>query len=172
MERIAIVGCSGSGKSTLARALGARLGAPVIHLDALHWMAGWVESDAADFKARVDEAVGAPRWVCDGGFTSASALRFQRADTILWLDPPRLTCLWRALRRVATGYGRVRPDMAPGCPERFDLGFLLYIWRWNRDTRPKMDAAIAAHGAHARLVRLTTDREVAAWLEGVVSPPD
>jgi adenylate kinase family enzyme len=36
MKRIVILGPAGSGKSTLARSVGERLGAPVVHLDALY----------------------------------------------------------------------------------------------------------------------------------------
>jgi adenylate kinase family enzyme len=164
MVRIAVVGCSGGGKSTLACALGRRLGLPVVHLDTLFWKPGWVESDLAPFRAAVDEAAGGERWVMDGNFTSASPLRFARADAIVWVDQPRLLCLWRAVWRSVTAFGRVRADLAPGCPEKLDLAFYRYIWTWNRATRPKMDAAIATHGARARLVRLRNDREIAAFL--------
>ena len=39
--RIAVIGYSGAGKSTLARALGARYGVPVLHMDRVHWAPGW-----------------------------------------------------------------------------------------------------------------------------------
>jgi len=101
MQRIAIVGCSGGGKSTLARELGAALKLPVIHLDALFWKPGWVEGDANEFREAVEAAVAADRWICEGNFIRASGLRFQRADTIIWLELPRLVCLWRAFVRLA-----------------------------------------------------------------------
>lgn len=41
--RIAVIGYSGSGKSTLAARLGAAYGVPVLHLDSVHWLPGWVE---------------------------------------------------------------------------------------------------------------------------------
>jgi adenylate kinase family enzyme len=165
MDRIAIVGCSGGGKSTLARALGVRLGLPVVHLDTLFWKPGWVESDLASFRSAVDAAACGERWVMDGNFTSASRLRFQRADTIVWVDQPRLVCLWRAVWRAVTAFGRVRADLAPGCPERIDLAFYRYIWSWERVTRPKMEQAIAVHGAGARLVWLTNDSQIAAFVD-------
>jgi adenylate kinase family enzyme len=165
MDRIAIVGCSGGGKSTLARALGARLGLPVVHLDTLFWRPGWVESDLASFRSAVDAAASGERWVMDGNFTSASHLRFQRADTIVWVDQPSPVCLWRAVWRAVTAFGRVRADLAPGCPERIDLAFYRYIWTWQRVTRPKMEQAIAVHGARAHLIGLRGDRQMAAFAD-------
>jgi adenylate kinase family enzyme len=166
MQRIAIVGCSGGGKSTLARALGERLGLTAVHLDTLFWKPGWVESAPAPFRAAVDQAASGERWVMDGNFTGASPLRFARADTIVCLDQPRLVCLWRALWRAVSAFGRVRADLAPGCPEpRIDLAFYRYIWTWERVTRPKVERAIAAHGAGARLIRLRGDREIAAFAD-------
>jgi adenylate kinase family enzyme len=167
MDRIAIVGCSGGGKSTLARALGERLGLPVIHLDNLFWKPGWTESRLEDFRPKVEVVAGEPRWIIEGNFTSASALRFHRADTVIWIDLPIWLCLWRAFARMLFNFGRTRPDLSPGCPERFDIAFYAYIWNWNRVTRPKMAGALAELAPAARLVRLTSDRQKAAFLVGL-----
>jgi nucleotidyltransferase substrate binding protein (TIGR01987 family) len=164
MNRIAIIGCSGAGKSTLARAVGARLGLPVVHLDALFWKPGWVESDQESFRAAVDQALAGQRWVSDGNFTSVADIRFSRADTIVWIDPPITLCLWRAIRRAVTDFGRTRADLAPGCLEKIDFAFYGYILGWNRVTRPRVHGAIDAFGSHASLVMLRSDREVAAWM--------
>jgi len=167
MKRIAIVGCSGGGKSTLASALGRRLDLPVIHLDVLYWRPGWVESEPAEFRARVAEALRAEAWITDGNFSAVADIRFVASDTIIWVDQPRLRCIAGALRRVIRWFGRSRPDLAPGCPEKFDLEFLRYIWTWDRVTRPRIEAAIVAHGAHAPLIRLKSDRDIAAFLAGL-----
>jgi adenylate kinase family enzyme len=167
MQRIAIVGCSGGGKSTLARALGERLSLPVINLDTLFWKPGWVESPLEEFRPRVDAAAGEDRWIIEGTFTSASALRFARADTVIWLELPILLCLWRAVRRSLLSYGRTRADLAPGCPEKFDLAFYRYIWTWNREIRPKLARALTEHAPRATIVRLASDAATARFLAGL-----
>ena len=43
MKRVMIVGQPGAGKSTIARQIGQRTGLPVVHIDKIHWMPGWVE---------------------------------------------------------------------------------------------------------------------------------
>ncbi|MBL8554273.1 MAG: hypothetical protein JNL41_08345 [Phenylobacterium sp.] len=164
MRRILIVGNSGGGKSTLARRLGEKLGLPVVHLDVLFWKPGWVESDRDEYRAKVVAALAAPDWICDGNFTSTFGLRMSLSDTIIWIDRPRWLCLFRAIRRAVTYRRGGRPDMAEGCDEKIDFDFYGFILTYDRKVRPKLEAALAEHGGHARLVRLTTDRETAAFL--------
>ncbi|HEY2177059.1 MAG TPA: hypothetical protein VGH15_00630 [Caulobacteraceae bacterium] len=167
MRRIAIVGCSGGGKSTLARQVGARLGLPVIHMDTLFWKPGWVESDHDTFRAQVDAAAAGEQWVMEGGFITHSTARFARADTVIVIELPIWLCLWRAIVRMLVNFGRIRADLAPGCPERFDLPFYRYIWDYNRKTQPRMAAALAQYAPHVRLVRLASDKAKRTFLAGL-----
>lgn len=69
--RIAIIGYSGSGKSTLAAQLGQKLQVPVLHLDSVHWLPGWVERPREEEKqivrAFLDEH---DAWVIDGNYSA------------------------------------------------------------------------------------------------------
>ncbi len=165
MDRIAVIGCSGGGKSTLARQLGARLALPVVHLDVLFWLPGWKESDNDGFHAKLAGALAGGRWISDGNFSRQGDLHFAGAELIVWVDQPRWLCLRRALARAIMERGHNRADMADGCDEKIDLPFLIYIWNWNRLTRPRIEAAIANHAPTTPMVRLTSDRAIAAWLE-------
>ena len=135
MERILIIGCGGAGKSTLARQLGEKTGLPVVHLDQLFWHPGWVESTKDEIDAKIMEELGKPRWIMDGNYNRTLPLRFQSCDTVIYLDFCRFACLFGVLKRVLTTYGTVRPDMAEGCPERFDLDFLKWVWNFNKSKR-------------------------------------
>jgi adenylate kinase family enzyme len=164
MRRVLIIGNSGGGKSTLARRLGDKLGLPVIHLDVLFWKPGWVESDDEEFRSRIAAALAAPAWVCDGNFGGSWDLRMPLADTIVWIDQPAWLCLIRAVGRVFEYRDGTRPDMAEGCREKIDFKFYHFILTYDRKVRPKLEAALAHHGAHARILRLTSDREVEAFV--------
>jgi len=128
--KIAILGTSGSGKSTLAKRLGERYGLPVLHMDTVHFLPGWVERPFAEEEAIVrqflDENAGG--WVIDGNYTKTCyARRLEEADKIivLWFSP--LVCLWRAVRRWQQNKGRVRESSAPGCEEKIDAEFVRWI---------------------------------------------
>jgi adenylate kinase family enzyme len=139
MQRILVMGSSGSGKSTFARRLSEITGIPMVSLDALYWKPGWVPSDAAEFGQRVTEAAGQSRWIFDGNYTSHGGdLRRKVADGVIWFDLPRRTCMVGILTRIARSYGRVRPEMADGCPERFDAEFFKYVWTYRQRQRPKL----------------------------------
>lgn len=138
MRRILVMGPPGSGKSTLARRLGAERGLPVFHLDQAFWQPGWIETPAGDFRAEVARIAALPAWVIDGNYTASTLEpRFSAADTMVYLDVPSWLCVLRILWRIASSYGRVRADSAPGCPERLDWGFVRYAWEWNRVRRQR-----------------------------------
>jgi adenylate kinase family enzyme len=61
--------------------------------------------------------------------------RVARCDTIIYLDFSRFACLRGVLKRVLTTYGKVRPDMGDGCPERFDWEFMKWVWNFNKNKR-------------------------------------
>lgn len=165
MQRVLVIGISGAGKSTFSRVLAARTGLPLIHLDKEFWQPGWMETPRPEWRVRVAELTAGERWVMDGNYAGSLGLRLPRADTVMWFDYPTLRCLRRAIWRVATGYGRVRPDLAEGCPERFDLEFLRYIWNFNATERPKIGAALEQFGEHITPVLFRRDGEVTRFLK-------
>ena len=164
MQRILIIGGPGGGKSTLTRALSQKLDFPVTHLDQIWWTPGWINRDLEDYRARVTAIVNQGRWIIDGNYSNSFDLRMPRADTIVWVDQPRRICMRRILWRALSQLGRTRADVAPGCPERFDLEFFLYVWNFNHDSRPKIIEGLAEHGDHAKLVYLKSDQEIARFI--------
>lgn len=165
-QRVVVIGPSGSGKSTFARKLGLRTGLPVTHIDQLFWQPGWVPTPNDGYLQRLTEVVERDRWIIEGVNASTLDLRLPRTDLLIWLDRSRVACLWRVARRIAANYGRVRPDMAPGCREQLpDLAFLAYIWRFNVDQAPRIEMAIRQHGMSGRTVRLRSDRETQVYLD-------
>ncbi len=130
MQRVAIIGSCGAGKSTLARSLGEKLSLPIIHLDAYYWRSRWQEIDSAKWLKIQQELVEGDRWIIDGNYGNTMDVRFAVADTIIWLDFNRYLCLWRVFQRYLQYAGKIRPDMAAGCPERLNWEFLQYVWNF------------------------------------------
>lgn len=144
MERIMIIGCGGSGKSTLAKQLGEKLKLPVVHLDQLYWKENWQHISDEEMDRLVAEAVNQPKWIIDGNYNRMIFKRLGYCDTVIYLDYSRFTCLRGVFKRIITTYGRVRSDMGAGCPERFDLEFLKWVWNFNKNHRKKYHDMLAA----------------------------
>lgn len=161
------MGSGGAGKTTFAKELGRRTGLPVIHLDHLYWRPGWMETPKDVWRERQSEHLSGEQWIVDGNYAATYDLRFLRADTIIVLAPSRWRCTFRALCRSLTNRGRA--ILSPGCPERFDLEFLLWVWRYPRQTRPLLDAALQQLRGDTRLVELETSSQVRTFLQSTTS---
>lgn len=165
MKKILVVGSGGSGKSTFSAALGKQLDIPVIHMDALYWQPGWVEPPKPDWQARVEVLCQHEQWIMDGNYSGTLAPRLVACDTVIFLDMPRLLCLWRVLGRGIRYFGVTRPDMAEGCPEKMpDPTFLRWIWNYPERSLPKVLALIDQHAAGKRIIRLRSAAAVRGFL--------
>jgi adenylate kinase family enzyme len=146
VQRVVVLGPGGAGKSELAAELGRRTGLPVVHLDPLFWAAEWKPAPRDDAVRKLETAVAGDRWILDGNFLEHDG-RFARADTVVFLDLPRATCIWRVFKRLVRDRQRRRPDLPEGAREGFDPSLLRWIWRYPRTDRPRVLELLA------RLVR-------------------
>jgi len=110
---------------------------------------------APSARGRSDET---SRGIIDGNYGGTFDVRFSRADTVIVLAPGRWRCLARVLRRALRNWGRA--VQAEGCPERLDIEFLWWVWRFPIDTRPRLDAALTPHRDRLRVVELTSPTQV------------
>ncbi len=106
----------------------------------------------------------AEKWIIDGNYGGTMALRLERADTVLFLDAPRWTCLYRVLKRIILNLGRVRPDSAPACPERFSWEFIKYVYRFQDAKRPALITHMKTLAADKEVFILRSDGEIRAFL--------
>lgn len=166
MERIMIIGCPGSGKSRLALELREKLGIPVVHLDQLWHKQGWSHITREDFDSRLAMAMNMDRWIIDGNYSRTIPQRLAQCDTIIYLDYDRWECLLGVFQRIFQYRGKVRPDMADGCPERFDWEFIKFVWNFNKNNRV-MNYTYLAQAKHAEQIVLKNRREVKAFLNGL-----
>jgi adenylate kinase family enzyme len=166
MERILVIGCGGAGKSTLARQLGEKLNLPVVHLDRLYWKPGWVQESREEFDRKLAQELGKATWILDGNFNRTMPQRMAKCDTVIYLDFPRMTCLLGVMKRILTTYGKVRPDMGAGCPERFDLEFLQWVWNYNKNNREQI-YRLLDEATHAQKIVLKNRRAVKAFLKNL-----
>lgn len=162
MQRVLVIGSPGSGKSTLATELARLTGLPLIHLEQEHWRPGWVEPSREEWQGQVAELVSRPSWIIDGNYSGSLSARLARADTVVDLEFPAWLCVWRILKRVAHSHGRVRRDMAEGCPEQFNFEFLLYTATFPWTARKRSNAKLAKFTG--RRIKLRRPAEVRRFL--------
>ena len=164
MRRVLVIGPGGAGKSTFARQLGKALGIEVNHLDVAYWRSGWSKPAEDEWVQTVTDLVSGDSWILDGNFGGTLELRLKYCDTIVFLDMPRLLCVWRVMKRRLLYRNRSRPDMAEGCNEKIDLDFLLWVWNYSRRSRPKVVKLLREQAGEKEVVWLRSRREVQNFL--------
>lgn len=147
-KRVLVLGSSAAGKSTLSAKIEAKLGLPHISYDRdIRWLSGWTVRPRVQQVEIVTNIVARESWVIDGTTVSTLPIRLPRTDLVIWMRPPRLRAIWQLAKRVWRGYGKVRPDMAEGCPEILpDWEFLSYIWTFERKQCPRILRSLDTYG--------------------------
>lgn len=158
-----IIGPASSGKSTLARQLGEKLNLPVYHLDKLFWKPNWQMTSAEEKRKILSEIMSRENWIIDGNYRSTLLdERTQRADTIIFLDFPRMVIVPRWLKRVAKNWGKTRPDLGGNNIEHFSLDYLKM--QLGREHRYKDHEGLKRAAEIKKLIVLKNSKQIAAFL--------
>jgi adenylate kinase family enzyme len=167
MKKVLVIGSSGAGKSTFSRCLSEKTGLPLIHLDVLYWKPNWVETDKEEWKRILEKAVAGDSWIMDGHFGGTVEMRLEKCDTVIFLDMPRVLCVYRVLKRVVTYQRGKRPDIADGCDEKFDWKFLKCVWNFPERSKPRIEKLLAEHQKTKTIFRLKSTKEVENFLSNL-----
>lgn len=160
MKKILVIGSSGAGKSTFSRRLHEATGLKLIHLDVLHWKPNWTEPDKEEWRKTVENALQGEEWIMDGNFSGTMEMRIQASDTVIFLDLPRATCVYRILKRVVFYRKGSRPDMADGCDEKFDWEFIKWVWNYPKRSKPKVESLLKSVEDEKTVIRLKSKKEI------------
>src|SRR5262249_6157456 len=162
VQRISVVGNSGSGKTTIAGQVAAALGVPHLELDGVFHQPNWQPLNEAEFRRVVSDFTAADGWVVDGNYSAVRDIVWSRADTVIWLDPPR----WRVMRRlIARTFRRMATKAELWNGNREQVRFLfnreesivLYAWTSHHKHRDGYQAAQQdPANADLRFIRLRT----------------
>lgn len=181
-QRVHVLGNSSSGKSTLGLRLSRALGVPFVELDALNWEPGWVglnDTDPEELERRFRAATAGDGWVVAGSYTRFSQRTFwPRLQTVVLLDLPLLQLVWRMLTR---SWKRWRSGEVLWGTNRERFWPQLMFWRkedsllwWivTQHTRKRdrwVEYMADPRWSGIRFVRLTSSREIEAFVESVES---
>lgn len=165
--RIAVIGYSGSGKSTLAGALAKHFFLPVLYLDTVQFTPGWQERERSAARKLVREFMEQNKegWVIDGNYKAFyQEERLSAADSIIFMNFNRFSCLKRALSRYFKYRHKTRESMAEGCEEKFDCAFFWWIIAAGRSPARRAHYRAITARYTEKMVVLRNQRQLDAFL--------
>lgn len=136
---------------------------PLFHLDNIWWKADRTHISREEFDSELNRIIQGDSWIIDGDYNRTYAARFEKCDTVIFLDYSEKQCMEGIRSRV----GKVRADM-PWVENELSAELVELVKGYRVQTRPKVLELIAAHGDVE--CRIFNRREQAdAWLQSL--PP-
>jgi adenylate kinase family enzyme len=169
--RAVLIGGPGAGKTRLARTLARQHGLSHIELDAVLHGPGGVEPSDEEFRDAILPRLEGDAWVVDGWHERRlGTLALERADVVVFLDPPLVLIVWRLLRRTVPDL-ILRRELWNGNRQTVRGAFggrnslLGYALRRHPDLRRRLPEALRDPKlGKIRYVKLRTSGDVRRWL--------
>lgn len=161
---------AGAGKSTFSRALSARTGLPVIHLDVHYWKPGWVKPSECEWRDKQRALLAGAAWIADGNDPDTLDSRLERAEAVVLLETPWWICARRAFLR---GLRKPVGEMPEGCEDsairrlRDEWRLIWVVWRHRRSETAHARATISQHGKHVALRVISSKRDAQELLDAL-----
>lgn len=143
-NKIIVIGTSCVGKTTFAAKLSQKTKFKHFDLDDLHWLPNWIEKDDSEFIAEINERIlPEDKWIVSGNYFSLVKNNLWKdADTIVWLNFPLSTILFRYAKRT---YRRIvlKEPCCNGNFENFRHSFFssenLFLWILKTHSKRKIE---------------------------------
>lgn len=136
----------------------------LIHMDYFYYHPNWELRDNDDIIQSVVESIAEDGWVFDGNHSSTYELRAKNAEMIIWVRIPRWRCILNVCHRAWQFRGKTRPDMADGCIERLNWGFIKFIWNFDKRSA-KIAKLLADNKNLKRTYELFSYAEIEVFVE-------
>lgn len=175
MERVNVIGTTGSGKSTFSKRLAAQMGCPYLQMDQIFWKANWQESADEEFFPKLEGALSAHTWVLDGNYSRTNAIKWARADTVVWLDYSYSRTFLQLLKRtVKRSLSNDELWAGTGNKETFSKSFLsrnsILIWffrGYGKNKLRNVQLMNSPAAKHVRFIRLCSPKEADAFIQQI-----
>jgi adenylate kinase family enzyme len=163
----------------MAETLASRLAVDHVELDRLFHLPGWTELPLDDFRRQVADLIGTDGWVVDGNYLAVRDLVWARADTVVWMDPPRAVVMARVISRSLARV-LLQRELWNGNRERWRFLFstdpaksiIAWAWTQHRAYRDRYSAAMNDPAlAHLTFLRLRSASDAERWLAAVEKQP-
>lgn len=155
-KRIAIVGNPGSGKSTLATRLGMLLNIPVHHLDT-HVFVNGNKTAKQELIQVQQKLVDQDSWIIEGCSISTLEMRLEKADMVIYLNIPRMQCIWRVLKRALAFDEKLANS---GCVRLANWTLLKYIWNFGKEKSWKIEELKDQYGSKIDFRVIENSRDI------------
>ena len=169
MKRVAVFGNAGGGKSTLARHLAGITRLSLHILDKLQFKPGGDAVPREEYLKAHAELLRQDTWIIDGyGDTASAWERFDRADTLVYVDLPLPTHYWRVTTRLIQGLFADPEGWPEGSPLwSSTLSSYKVIPLCHRYLTPKYRQLVADMAASKRVHHLKSPRAMTSFLDAV-----
>jgi len=177
MKRINIIGTTGSGKSTLAKALSEQMDYPYVQMDQLFWKPNWQETSDEDLFSKLTKALSDETWVLDGNFSRTNELKWDRVDTIIWLDFGYIRTLCQLVKRtIVRAISRQELWPGTGNKESFFKTFMtkdsILVWfirSYHKNRIKYSELMRSTEYSHIEMIRLKSPSEIQNFIKQVHS---
>ena len=148
MSRVTIIGNAAGGKSTICKAIVKKHQLPLHQVDRLQWNPGWQAVPEEEVSAKLQSIMQEERWLLDGwGPWHTIEERFEKADTIIFVDHPvSIHLFWAIKRQIKAFMDPQSVEKPEGCdlvPMTWQM--LKMIWRIHQNIRPKLLALVQSY---------------------------
>ena len=175
MKKINVIGTTGSGKSTFSKALANRIDCPYIQMDQLFWKPNWVEPSDDEFIPKVKSAVSGASWVLDGNYSRTNDIKWENADTIIWVDFSYFRTLFQLFKRtVMRIVSRQELWENTGNKESLGKSFMskksIFVWFFKNYKNNKSrysELMNSPRVKHVQFIRLRSPKEVEQFIDAI-----